>query len=452
MFVPSLFGYGQLVADQRTRRFRTAHLWQIVSALVIVFLGSLIIASKLGAKAMAAPVGVKAQAAPAGAKAGVVTSAVPALAAANPPPIPTASVAPASSAAPASSSAGSSKAPSAESEAASGDKDDVSNLTLGDAVIQDETDIPPGLSPEQVDSLGTGKVPIHREGKFRSPLANPSSGGPAKVKVGLVVSEIRDYQISDGSFSGDFFLSFTADKLLPKLHPIFTNGHDVNCTTVVDVETFRFYRCTGSFTSGVDLREYPFDTQKLDISVEDAVYGVDTVVFVPDPNRTSLDSGFRLSGYGVASIGATAIKHQYPSRFDRDDLYVSRYKFTLGLDRFAQSAAFSVYVPAFIIVLISLFGLWVKPEELEVRSNAGAPMLAAAVLFHYSLIQSLPATGYLTHADKLMLGVYVSLLMNMATTWVFLIVDEERVQLWFRFFRAWTPVATLAVMIAAVII
>jgi hypothetical protein len=129
---------------------------------------------------------------------------------------------------------------------------------------------------------------------------------------------------------------------------------------------------------------------------------------------------------------------------------VSRYKFALGLDRFAQSAAFSVYVPAFIIVLISLIGLWCPPEELEVRSNAGAPMLAAAVLFHYSLIQSLPATGYLTHADKLMLGVYVSLLMNMATTWVFLIVHEDRRDFWFRFFRTWTPIATAVVMAASV--
>jgi hypothetical protein len=444
VFVPSLFGYGRTVAENRNRRFRTAHLWQVVSALVVLCLGSLIVSSKLGANAQAAALG-----APVAAKAGLIpaTSAAPALAAANPPPIPTASIAPVGSAAPPAPSAA-----TAASEAASGDKDDVSNLTLGGAVIQDESDIPKGLSPEQIDSLGNGKVPIHREGKFRSPLANPTSGGPATVKVGLVISEIRDYQITDGSFSADFFLSFTADKLLPKLHPVFTNGHDVNCTSIVDVETFRFYRCTGSFTSGVDLRNYPFDTQFLDINVEDAVYGVDTVIFTADPRRTSLDATFRLSGYGVASVGAAAIKHQYPSRFDRDDLYVSRYKFTLGLDRFAQSAAFSVYVPAFIIVLISLIGLWVPPGELEVRSAAGAPMLAAAVLFHYSLIQSLPATGYLTHADKLMLGVYVSLLINMITTWVFLIVDEERLDFWFKVFRAWTPPLTALVMAASVFV
>jgi hypothetical protein len=444
VFVPSLFGYGPEVVDYRTRRFRTAHLWQVVSALIVVCLGSLIVSSKLGAKAQAAGLGAPLVFA---AKAGTIPapSATPALAAANPPPIPTASIAPAASVAPPAP-------PAATGEPPKDDKDDFSNLTLGGAVIQDESDMPPGLSPEQQDSLGNGKVPIHRDGKFRSPLANPTSGGPATVKVGLVISEIRDYQITDGSFSADFFLSLTADKLLPKLHPVFTNGHEINCSNLIDVETFRFYRCTGTFTSAVDLRNYPFDTQYLDINLEDAVYGVDTVIFVSDPRRTSLDATFRLSGYGVASVGAAAFKHQYPSRFDRDDLYVSRYKFTLGLDRFAQSAAFSVYVPAFIIVLISLIGLWVPPDELEVRSAAGAPMLAAAVLFHYSLIQSLPATGYLTHADKLMLGVYVSLLLNMATTWVFLIVDEDRLTFWFKFFRAWTPPATAAVMAASVFV
>ncbi len=389
-------------------------------------LGSLIVGSKLGA----------AQTAAAQARTPSATSVTSAFAP--------------SAAAPAASSTAS--IGSTKPDAGTADADDVVNSTLGDTVIQDESDLPKDLTPEQINAVGVGKVPIHRDGKYRSPLANPSLGGPATIKVGFVISGIRDYQIQDGSFSAEFFMSFTADKPVPKLHPIFTNGHDTTCTSLVDVETFRFYRCTGTFTSPVDLLAYPFDRQRLDISVEDAVYGVDTVVFVADSRRTSLDANFRLSGYSVATVGANTFKHQYPSRFDRDDLYVSRYRFSLELDRFAQSAAFSVYVPAFIIVLISLIGLWVPADELEVRSNAGAPMLAAAVLFHYSLIQSLPATGYLTHADKLMLGVYVSLLMNMATTWVFMVVDEERVPFWFRFFRAWTPPATVLVMAASIFI
>lgn len=320
------------------------------------------------------------------------------------------------------------------------------------AVTQTEADFPADMSPEEKNALGTGKVPIHREGDYRSPLAHPRFGGPTTTKVGLVISEVRDFSIQDGSFEADFFLSLTGDKDLPILDLVFPNGHEVEDTLLVDTPTFKLYRCTGKFTTAIDLRKYPFDTQMLRIEVEDAKAGVDQLLFQADSTHTSLSESFRIASFGVASVGGHAFKHRYPSRFDRDDLYVSKYEFTLGLDRFATSAAFSVFVPAFIIVLISLTGLWVPPSELEVRSNAGAPMLAAAVLFHYSLIQELPATGYLTRADKLMLGVYVSLLLNMASTWVFMLVDEERIDDIFKTARTWVPIATVAVMGAACVV
>ena len=323
---------------------------------------------------------------------------------------------------------------------------------LDDTVIQTADDIPKDLSDEQKAAMGTGKVPIHREGAFRSPFANPKFGGPTHAKVGLVLSEVREYNIQTGGFDVEFFLSLTADKDLPPLSLQFTNGHNVECQSPADTPTFRFYRCQGSFTSAVDLRKYPFDTQHLKIQFEDQVYGADSILFEPDPNRTSLDEGFLIAGDGVAAVGAHSYKHLYPPRFDRDDLYVSRYEFVVGIDRFGISAAFSVFVPAFIIVIISLIGLWCRFNQMEVRSNAGAPMLVAAVLFHYSLIQALPATGYLTPADKLMLGVYASLLLNMISTWSLLIVNEENQDACFKFWRNYLPPVTAVVMTASVVL
>jgi len=320
------------------------------------------------------------------------------------------------------------------------------------AVLQTEDDFPKGMSPEERDNLGDGKVPIHREGNFRSPLAHPRFGGATHAKIGLVIREIRDFNIQTGGFEADFFVSVTGDKELPALNLVFTNGHEVNITTLTDAPTFKLLSVTGKFSADIDLRLYPFDVQKLSIEMEDQRAGVDQIVFEADKSRTSLDEGFLLASFGVAAIGAESYKHKYPPRFDRDDLYVSRYKFTLTADRFATSAAFSVFVPAFIIVLISLTGLWVPPDELEVRSNAGAPMLAAAVLFHYSLIQSLPATGYLTHADKLMLGVYVSLLLNMGSTWLLLLGDERWADRVFHKSRTIVPILTAFVMLLAVVV
>lgn len=320
------------------------------------------------------------------------------------------------------------------------------------AVLQGPEDFPADMSPEERDAIGDGKVPIHREGAYRSPLAHPRFGGPTTVDVGLVIREIREFSIQTGGFEADFFLSLTGDKELPSLNLAFTNGHDVNLTSIVDTPTFKLFSVTGKFTTEIDLRTYPFDTQTLEIALEDQKAGVDQLIFQADPKRTSLDSSFKLSSFSAAAVGAVTYKHKYPSRFDRDDLYVSRYKFSVSVERFATSAAFSVYVPAFIIVLISLTGMWVPPSELEVRSNAGSPMLAAAVLFHYSLIQELPATAYLTHADKLMLGVYLSLLLNMISTWALLLGDEEHGERVFKLARTLVPVATAVIMTAASVV
>ena len=261
------------------------------------------------------------------------------------------------------------------------------------AVVQTDEDFPKDMSEEEKNNIGTGKVPIHREGPYRSPLAHPRFGGPAMVKVGLVIREIREFNIQTGGFESDFYLSLTADKEMPNLSLVFTNGHEVTFTSLTDTPTFKLFSVTGKFTTTVDLRKYPYDTQELDLLLEDQKAGTDQLIFLTDKARTSLDSSFRLSSFGAVGTGAISYKHKYPARFDRDDLYVSRYKFTLTVDRFATSAAFSVFVPAFIIVLISLTGLWVPPDELEVRSNAGAPMLAAAVLFHFSLINRYPRRG-----------------------------------------------------------
>lgn len=320
------------------------------------------------------------------------------------------------------------------------------------AVLPTEEDVDETLSEEQQIAIGNGLVPIHREGPFRSPLAHPRFGPAAHVRVGLVLNRIRDYDIHTGSFSADYFLSLTGDRTMPPIEVRFTNGADVTTSVLAETPTFRAYRMSGTFTSAVDLRHYPFDTQSLTIEMEAERAGVDQVVFEADPNRTSLDEGFSVAGWGVATIGARAYRHRYPPRFDHDDLYVSRYVLETRIERFGTSAAFSVFVPALIIVLIGLTGLWVPPARVDVRSNTGAPMLAAAVLFHYSLMQSLPATGYLTRADKVMLGLYVSLLLNMISTWAFFIVDEKHLDRVFVLSRNLIPPITVAILVAAVVL
>jgi hypothetical protein len=305
---------------------------------------------------------------------------------------------------------------------------------------------------DQIDYAAVGDaggVPIHAEGPYRSPFANPKWGAVTRVRVGIVVNDITNYDIHTGTFVADFYLSLTSARDMPSMDLMFPNGKADEKQVIADKPTFKLYRFTGTFTAPPDLRKYPFDEQDLVIQVEENTEGIDQIQLIPDQEHTHLEAGFEVIGWDVSHLEAVSIVHNFPDRFDSDDLYYGRYEFHLGIQRYGTSAVFTVFVPAIVIVLISLMGMWIPFENVDVRSNAGAPMLAAAVLFHFALMQALPAVSYLTRADKLMVGVYLSLFLNMLSTWWFFVVNHETIPRVFRIARVVVPVSTIIIMVIA---
>lgn len=307
-----------------------------------------------------------------------------------------------------------------------------------------------GTDPIDFAIAPDGGVPFHPGAtRYRSPFAKPGSGPPAVVKVAFLLNSVDGYDVKTGTFTADFFVSFTSDREIPPLNLQFPNGKLEGKEVLADKPSFKLMRLSGTFKSPADLRKYPFDAQELRIVIEDDFRGIDQLRFVADHERTQLARGFRAVGWSVQFVEGRTVEQSYPDRFAGDDLFYSRYTFALGVERYATSAAFKVFVPAFVIVLISLLGMWVPAEEMEVRSNSGAPMLAGAVLFHFALMQELPATVYLSRADKLMLGVYVCLALGMISTWWMFLVKEHNVEKVFKIARVAVPVLSVIVMALA---
>jgi len=294
---------------------------------------------------------------------------------------------------------------------------------------------------------------MHTKGPFKSPFANPDFGKPAEVKVGLQISQIMGYDIKEGTFDVTFYLSLTSATPMPDhLNLAYPNGKIDNTYVMADRPTFKLFRVNGTFRSPPDLRKYPFDSQELVIQIEENSKGVDQLKLVPDEAHTRFGANFEIAGWDLKYLEARSLSRDMPPRFENDDLYYGRYICRIGISRFGTSAIFSVFVPAFVIVIIGLLAMWVTPDEMEVRSNGGAPMLAGAVLFHFSLIQSIPATSYLTRADKLMIGVYLSLLMNMISTWFFFLVSEENHDKVFKTARVLVPILTTILMVVVCVV
>lgn len=261
--------------------------------------------------------------------------------------------------------------------------------------------------------------------RFRSPFARTDGGAPVEADVGLLLANLRDYDIREGEFEADFYVTYSSDVPMPALELALTNGKVESSETLLDTPTLKVYHFIGTFSSVPDLRSYPFDTQELTIEIEDNELGIDRLLLRADQEHTHLDTGFEVTGWQTAFLRGRVVTHNYPDRFVDDDLYYQRYEFGIGLRRYGLSAVFTVFVPAIVIVIISLSGLWLPRSQLEVRSNATTPMLAAAVLFHFALMQQLPATPYLTRADKLMMAVYAVLALHMSISWLWFALPER---------------------------
>ena len=92
-----------------------------------------------------------------------------------------------------------------------------------------------------------------------------------------------------------------------------------------------------------------------------------------------------------------------------------------------------------------------KSTLLHVLGTLDVPT-AGAVLFHFALMQELPATSYLTRADKLMLGVYVSLALGMVSTWWMFLVKEHNVPVVFKVARMAVPLLSSVTMALACLV
>jgi hypothetical protein len=226
------------------------------------------------------------------------------------------------------------------------------------------------------------------------------------------------------------------------IQPHFTNGmveEDSHMAIIANEPTFKLWRVHAVFFHEADLRSYPFDSQELEIGIEEGDVGIDQINFLADKDHTNLDSDFVMPGWEVTHIESRILTHYYPDRFEHDDMYYPRYIFRLGISRFSNSALFTVFLPAFVIVLVSLSGIWLSGKQIDTRINASAPMLAAAVLFHYTLSQEIPATAYLTRADKLMMGVYLGLIVNLFATWAFFFFDSKHEETIYKLGRRIVP-------------
>lgn len=267
------------------------------------------------------------------------------------------------------------------------------------------------------------------------PLAAPlaaAQDGPVEVKVGLLAINFGNYDPNKGTYLMDFYVWFvwdttTAPEGFSPEKFEFMNGRAAAKDRIFDEtdnetgEREVWYRVQANLYSDPRFADYPYDSQSLEVVMEDAVNPREDLVYVPIPTDegTGLDESFHVAGWRVEDAVVTTEPKEY--RFGET---YDRYRFTVTVSREPVSTSLKAFLPPAAFVVVAGLAFFFHPSKVAQRLTLGTSMLISAVLFHISQTLNLPPLAQLILFDKIMLSVYSFLAVGLAVT-TLISIDED---------------------------
>ena len=251
---------------------------------------------------------------------------------------------------------------------------------------------------------------------------------PSTVKVGVWINNIEKVDVPAQTFTIDFYIWFKYHEIRPDVE--FLRGTprmDLIREEQRPTENYIEYRVRGVYVGSFDFRDFPLDEHFLTVELEDKNHGASELVFEPD-EESGLDPKLEVAGWDVKDFRLYEEKHAYP-----DENY-SRFVFGVTVYRSKISAVFKNFFPILIITLISLLTFSISVKNFGQRVGICVMTLMAAVAYHLAALSGLPALGYLTLFDRIMLVVYTLFLYNlMVSVQAMRLVEDGKVKLAERF-------------------
>jgi hypothetical protein len=268
-----------------------------------------------------------------------------------------------------------------------------------------------------------------------------SAAAPKEITVGMYINDIQAIDMRTNSYGVDFYLWFRWQD--PETNPaegfelMNTFDPEAHVETVIydepkvqpDGSLYQIIRHQGLFSSKFPVGKYPFDSQILLVSVEDAEEGADSYVYVPDTDGLKLNPEIVLPGYDIGKPRLNIRSKPYPTTFgdlaEPDVSSYSRAEFIVPITRPAVSGVFKAFVPVFLIILSAAFALLLDPVHVEARIGLAITALLSLVAMQFTMLSSMPEVAYLTLLDQLYLISYLYILVVIAFIVYATRIDEQ---------------------------
>lgn len=229
---------------------------------------------------------------------------------------------------------------------------------------------------------------------------------PQIIKVGIYIMSLGRLDMATGSFLVDMYLSLKSDEDIPNNNLEFINGRASSIECIIDKPREKFYRILANLTTTMDLHRYPFDKQKIRIVIEDKTRTKNEIQLVPLREESGLDASIIFPGWNIEGMDIVTRDHEYLAYNE----VFSQIVCTVNISRIRLNAFMKTFIPVIFLMLIVLSSFILNPEQVTTRLGAISSALVASAMFHISISNQIPPSGYLSFADIFMILTYLILL------------------------------------------
>jgi hypothetical protein len=261
----------------------------------------------------------------------------------------------------------------------------------------------------------------------------PVSSQPIKVSIGLHVTNLADINQASESFDVAGYLLYTwqdarlAYKPGIKTPPSKTTTLDQIWHPAIEMVNFKESktadttaeimpdgtvlaqeRFAKTLSSGLELQNFPFDAQSLQIVLESLKYGDKQVQFLADPSKISIgtDRFVSLSEWQIGKIIGINSKSFFPP--EQQDY--SRVTIEIHIKRNSGFYLLKVMMPLLLITIASWSVFWINPEEFSTQIGIAFTNLLTVVALLLVINDALPRVGYLTFMDGFTMLCFMTIL------------------------------------------
>ena len=168
-------------------------------------------------------------------------------------------------------------------------------------------------------------------------------------------------------------------------------------------------RYWGNFSQPLELKSFPFDAQKLTLTLANVGFGMRSIRLLPSPD-SGISEKFSMPDWTVTEWDFAAV--DLP--IEENDAPVKGMVFSLDVKRDTSYFKYKVIFPLVLIVMMSWMVFWIDPSLVATQISVSVTAMLTMIAYRFALAGLIPRLAFLTSLDFFVLvstlAVFISMI------------------------------------------